>query len=87
MRARLGRELRVEVLGVDADTGHVFVSEQVPAGRQLNLPLFDSGATVIKCSRLNWLKPGRTVSAALIEDGGDGVGARSRCAAGSSGTD
>ena len=41
LRARLGRELRVEVLRMDADSGHIFVSEQVPAGRQLNLPFFD----------------------------------------------
>jgi transcription antitermination factor NusA-like protein len=41
VRARLGRQLRVEVLRMDADSGHIFVSEQVPAGRQLSLPFFD----------------------------------------------
>jgi transcription antitermination factor NusA-like protein len=40
LRGRLGQELRVEVLRMDPDTGHIFVSEQVPAGRQLVLPLF-----------------------------------------------
>jgi ribosomal protein S1 len=39
LRARLGQELRVLVLRMDADTGHIFVSERLPAGRQLSLPL------------------------------------------------
>ncbi len=37
LRARLGQELRVNVLRLDPDTGHIFVSERVPAGRQLPL--------------------------------------------------
>ena len=39
LRARLGQELRVDVLRMDADAGHIFVSERRPAGRQLPLPL------------------------------------------------
>jgi hypothetical protein len=39
LRARLGQELRVDVLRLDQDTGHIFVSERRPAGRQLPLPL------------------------------------------------
>jgi hypothetical protein len=40
LRARLGRTLHVLILRLDADDGHIFVSEQEPAGRQL--PLFPS---------------------------------------------
>jgi hypothetical protein len=39
--AWLGHELRVDVLHPDTDSGRIFVSEQVPAGRQLSLPLFE----------------------------------------------
>ena len=38
LRSRLGQELRVRVLRMDAAAGHIYVSEQVPAGRQLPLP-------------------------------------------------
>jgi transcription antitermination factor NusA-like protein len=38
LRVRLGAELHVQVLRMDADAGHIYVSEQVPAGRQLPLP-------------------------------------------------
>jgi transcription antitermination factor NusA-like protein len=38
LRARLGQELRVDVLRLDSDSGHIFVSERRPAGRQLPLP-------------------------------------------------
>jgi hypothetical protein len=38
LRERLGAELQVRVLRMDADAGHIYVSEQVPAGRQLPLP-------------------------------------------------
>jgi transcription antitermination factor NusA-like protein len=38
LRERLGAELRVQVLRMDADAGHIYVSEQVPSGRQLLLP-------------------------------------------------
>jgi hypothetical protein len=38
LRARLRQELRVDVLRLDSDTGHIFVSEQRPSGRQLRLP-------------------------------------------------
>ena len=38
LRARLGRTLHVQVLRLDAETGHIFVSEGEPGGRQL--PLF-----------------------------------------------
>jgi transcription antitermination factor NusA-like protein len=41
LRERLGAELHVQVLRMDADAGHIYVSEQVPAGRQLPLP-FDA---------------------------------------------
>ncbi len=41
LRARLGQEVRVEILRMDPDSGHIFVAEQVAAGRQLILPLFD----------------------------------------------
>jgi transcription antitermination factor NusA-like protein len=37
LRQRLGQELRVNVLRVEPDTGHIFVSERVPAGYQLRL--------------------------------------------------
>ena len=37
LRARLGQELQVNVLRLDPDTGHIFVSERVPAGYQLPL--------------------------------------------------
>jgi hypothetical protein len=37
LRARLGRALHVLILRLDADNGHIFVSEQEPAGRQLLL--------------------------------------------------
>ncbi|MBV9173595.1 MAG: hypothetical protein JOZ81_26320, partial [Chloroflexi bacterium] len=40
LRTRLGQELRVRVLRMDADAGHIYVSEQVPAGRQLPLPFW-----------------------------------------------
>jgi hypothetical protein len=40
LRARLGRALHVLILRLDADNGHIFVSEQEPPGRQL--PLFHS---------------------------------------------
>jgi transcription antitermination factor NusA-like protein len=39
LRAHLGQELHVDVLRLDPDTGHIFVSERRPAGRQLPLPL------------------------------------------------
>jgi hypothetical protein len=39
MRERLGQQLYVYVRRVDADTGHFFVSERSPAGRQLPLPI------------------------------------------------
>jgi transcription antitermination factor NusA-like protein len=45
LRERLGQELQVYVLRLDADTGHVFVSERAPAGRQLPLPLFAGAAS------------------------------------------
>jgi len=38
LRARLGHTAYVQVLRLDPDAGHIFVSEQEPAGRQL--PLF-----------------------------------------------
>src|SRR5262249_15804987 len=44
LRARLGHELRVDVLRMAADVGHVFVSERGAPGRQLALP-FGSPAT------------------------------------------
>src|SRR5947209_852770 len=37
LRQRLGQELRVNVLRLESDTGHIFVSERVPAGYQLSL--------------------------------------------------
>jgi transcription antitermination factor NusA-like protein len=37
LRERLGREIQVNVLRLDADTGHIFVSEREPTGRQLPL--------------------------------------------------
>ena len=37
LRARLGQELRVNVLRLEPDAGHIFVSEQIPAGYQLPL--------------------------------------------------
>jgi ribosomal protein S1 len=37
LRARLGQELQVKVLRLDPDTGHVFLSERIPAGYQLPL--------------------------------------------------
>jgi hypothetical protein len=43
LRARLGQELRVSVLHLDGDTGHVFVCERAPAGRQLLLPIWGDG--------------------------------------------
>ena len=43
LRQRLGQELQVTVLRLDADAGHIFVSERVPAGRQLTLPLTFEG--------------------------------------------
>jgi transcription antitermination factor NusA-like protein len=39
VRERLGQQLQVHVLRLDADTGHFFVSERMPAGRQLLLPV------------------------------------------------
>jgi transcription antitermination factor NusA-like protein len=39
LRSRLGQELRTDVLRMDPDNGHIFVSECKPAGRQLPLPL------------------------------------------------
>ena len=39
LRGRLGQEIPVDVLRMDPDTGHIFVSEHLPAGRQLPLPL------------------------------------------------
>jgi transcription antitermination factor NusA-like protein len=39
LRRRLGQEIRVDVLRMDPDSGHIFVSERLPAGRQLPLPL------------------------------------------------
>ena len=41
LRARLGQELHVNVLRLEPDTGHLYVSERLPAGRQLSLTLFD----------------------------------------------
>ena len=38
LRQRLGQELQVVVLRLDPDAGHIFVSERMPAGRQLPLP-------------------------------------------------
>jgi hypothetical protein len=38
LRERLGAELHVQVLRMDTDAGHIYVSEQVPTGRQLPLP-------------------------------------------------
>jgi hypothetical protein len=40
LRERLGHELQVHVIRLDADTGHVFVSERASTGWQLPLPLF-----------------------------------------------
>lgn len=37
LRQRLGQELRVDVLRLDADTGQIIVSERMPLGRQLPL--------------------------------------------------
>src|SRR5947209_2479093 len=37
LRERLGHELRVDILRLDADTGQIIVSERVPFGRQLAL--------------------------------------------------
>jgi ribosomal protein S1 len=37
LRAKLGQELRVEVLRLDADGGRIIVAEANPAGRQLRL--------------------------------------------------
>jgi transcription antitermination factor NusA-like protein len=37
LRARLGQELRVQVLRLDADGGRIIVAETDPAGRQLRL--------------------------------------------------
>jgi transcription antitermination factor NusA-like protein len=37
LRERLGQELRVNVLRLEPDSGHIFVSERVPAGYQLRL--------------------------------------------------
>ncbi len=36
---RSPNQLQVHLLRLDADTGHFFVSERVPAGRQLPLPI------------------------------------------------
>jgi hypothetical protein len=38
LRQRLGQELQVVILRLDPDAGHIFVSERLPAGRQLPLP-------------------------------------------------
>jgi ribosomal protein S1 len=45
LRKRLGQALQVHVLRLDADTGHVFVSERAPAGRQLPLPLLSAATS------------------------------------------
>ena len=37
LHERLGQELRVNVLRLQAETGHIYVSERVPAGYQLRL--------------------------------------------------
>ena len=37
LRERLGQELQVNVLRLEPDSGHIFVSERVPAGYQLRL--------------------------------------------------
>jgi transcription antitermination factor NusA-like protein len=42
LRVRLGQDIHVHLLRMDADTGHIFVSERAPAGRQLPLPSFDA---------------------------------------------
>jgi hypothetical protein len=39
MRERLEQQFYVYVRRIDADTGHFFVSERSPAGRQLSLPV------------------------------------------------
>ena len=39
MQRRLRQELEVIVLRLDPDQGTIIVSERVPAGRQLRLPL------------------------------------------------
>jgi hypothetical protein len=39
MQHRLRQELEVAVLRLDSDPGTVMVSERLPAGRQLRLPL------------------------------------------------
>jgi transcription antitermination factor NusA-like protein len=39
LHQRLGHEIQVLVLRLDADAGHVFVSERMSAARQLRLPL------------------------------------------------
>ncbi len=44
LREHLGKTLQVGVLRLDADAGHIFVSERVPAGRQLSLPIFEQGS-------------------------------------------
>jgi hypothetical protein len=38
LREHLGQQVLVHVLRMDSDTGHIFVSERTPAGRQLPLP-------------------------------------------------
>ncbi len=40
LHQRLGQQIQVVVLRLDADAGRVLVSERLPGGRQLALPLF-----------------------------------------------
>lgn len=42
LHQRLRQQILVQVLRLDADAGSIFVSERVPSGRQLELPLFSS---------------------------------------------
>jgi hypothetical protein len=44
VRERLGHTLQVIVLRLEPDAGHIFLSERVPAGRQLSLPMFEEGS-------------------------------------------
>jgi hypothetical protein len=37
LRQHLGQEIQVNVLRLYPDTGHIFVSERLPAGYQLRL--------------------------------------------------
>jgi hypothetical protein len=50
LRARVGQEIRVTLLRLDPDSGHIFVSERPSGGRQLRLPLLEAPACLVRGS-------------------------------------